>query len=113
MNIGLDFDGTLAQYSGFAGMDVTGEPLPGALSFLKALHELGCHIAIFSARAKDARGKLAIERWLDQHGVRQYVELVTHEKLPDYDVIIDDRAIHFDGDYKVVLKELLRRSRSD
>ena len=108
--VAVDFDATIAEYEHgqFSWSDV-GQPIPGAIAFIKALKELGFNVVIFSARAKDAGGKRAIEGWVDKHA-SGLVSLVTSQKLPEFDVMVDDRAIHFDNNYKEVLKEILRRA---
>jgi len=112
--VAIDFDKTLAQYeSGDIdrhGYGSVGDPLPGAIAFLKTMKKAGFNIKILSARAAEPVGKKAIEKWVEKYAPG-LVDGVTHEKLPGFDVYIDDRAIHFDGDYKATMKELLRRTR--
>jgi hypothetical protein len=107
--IGIDFDNTIARHDTFGAADDVGEPIPGAIQFIKAVKQLGFDIVIFSARAIDPLGKKAIEQWVDENGLSEYIEFVTHEKLPSFKFIVDDRAIHFAGDYKAVIKEIIRR----
>ena len=107
--IAVDFDKTLAEYeSGTFEYSVVGKPIPGAISFLKALKQMGLRVVIFSVRAETREGKEAIEKWAEKYapGV---ISGVTNIKLPMIDVIVDDRAIHLGGDNKAVMKELLRR----
>ena len=112
--IAIDFDGTIAQYDGWQGVESVGEPIPGAIAFIKALRELGFELAIFSARAHPDHGvggKRAIEQWVDKYGLSNDILFVTHEKLPEFDLIIDDRGITFSGDYREVLKQILKSGR--
>jgi len=108
--IAVDFDKTLAEYESgtFSPTDV-GKPNPGAINFLKALKQMGFGVIIFSVRANTRGGKLAIEQWVKQYAPG-LVEGVTHLKMGNMEFFVDDRAIHYDGDFKVVLKEILRRS---
>ena len=108
-NIAIDFDKTIAEYeSGTFEPGVVGKPIAGAVAFLKALRQMGFNVTVFSVRAATPEGKRAIEQWIGKYAYG-LVDGVTHEKLGFFDVFIDDRAIHFDGDYKAVMKELLRR----
>ena len=112
--VGIDFDNTLVHYeSGMAAFGDVGPTFPGAVAFLRALGEVGIRVRIFSARASDARGKRTIEEWVRQNQLEDVVESVTHEKLPEMAVIVDDRAIHFDGNYRAILKEIIRRLREE
>lgn len=45
----VDLDGVIAQYDGWKGLGVIGEPIPGAREFLSALH---CHykVVVFTTR---------------------------------------------------------------
>ena len=107
--VAIDFDKTIAEYeSGTFEPSVVGKPIPGAIAFLKALKQLGFSVTIFSVRAATPIGKRAIEQWVGKYAYG-LVDGVTHEKLGFFDVFIDDRAIHFGGDYKAVMKELLHR----
>lgn len=88
-----------------------GEPIPGAIEFIRLLQKAGFSLAIFSARASDPIGKRAIEQWIVKHGLDDAIEFVTHEKLPDFLLLIDDRAIRFEGDYRDTLKQILKTER--
>lgn len=111
MFIAIDLDGTIAEYDSAHNwtVDAIGDPISGSLSFVELLHKLGHRLAIFSARAMHPRGIAVIEAWLEQHGFQPYIEFVTFEKRPEFEIIIDDRAIHCDKDYRSVMKEVLRR----
>lgn len=112
--IAIDFDGTIAKYGEYKGWNSVGEPIDEALQFLRTVAKLGEPLAIFSARARDPRGKRAIERWVKEHKVDDIIKLVTHEKLPTFLMIVDDRAIHCqDGNYRDVLKEIIKRLRGN
>lgn len=104
--VAIDLDGTLAQYDTWQGEEVIGEPIPGALEFLRALYDRGYVIYIFSARAITELGRQAIWRWLRKYGLEALIEDVTWEKLYRFYRIVDDRAITFRGDYNDVLQQL-------
>lgn len=106
LNIAVDFDGTIAQYSGWQGEDVCGEPYEKTEDFLQRL-SMHYHITIFSARASTEKGKQAIIDWLNKYNFTEYVVAVTHEKLYSFVAFVDDRAIPVaDGEYDFVLKHL-------
>ena len=112
--IAIDFDGTIAKYDEFGGWEKVGEPMDEALQFLRTLARLGHPLAIFSARARDPKGKRAIEQWVKKHKLDDIIKLVTHEKSPDFILMVDDRAIHCDdGNYRDVLKEIIKRTRGN
>lgn len=48
--IGVDLDGTLAQYEGWQGADHVGEPVPAMLARVKAWLNDGWEVRIFTAR---------------------------------------------------------------
>lgn len=106
--IAVDFDKTIADYGTWEEMDRVGEPLPGAIKFLRTLSKID-DICILSARAADPGGLRSIKEWVDKYGLSDIISRVSHEKLPDIEILIDDRAIHFDGDFRAVLKEVVRR----
>jgi len=112
--IAIDFDGTIAKYDEFKGWNDVGEPMPEALQFLRTVARLGHPLAIFSARARDPQGKRAIERWVKKYKLDDIIKLVTHEKLPEFLLIVDDRAIRIeDGNYRDVLKQIVKAMRGE
>lgn len=92
--IGVDLDGTLANYAGWVGPDHIGEPVPAMLQRVKHWLSEGREVRIFTARVcEDADGSVAetIKAWC-----RRYIgqELpVTCRK--DYGMIAlyDDRCV--------------------
>lgn len=92
--IGVDLDGTLAEYNGWVGPDHIGAPVPLMLQRVKAWLEAGKTVKIFTARvAFDEDGSVgsAIKTWCLKH-VGQELE-VTCKK--DYGMmeLWDDRAV--------------------
>ncbi|BBF92654.1 dATP/dGTP pyrophosphohydrolase domain-containing protein [Blastochloris tepida] len=75
--IGVDLDGTLAEYHGWKGIDHIGEPVPAMLDRVKAWLSEGKDVRIFTARVShdgtaarmmDAqRALIHITNWLVQH----------------------------------------------
>lgn len=52
--IGVDLDGTLAQYDKFVAVDHIGAPVPGMVDFVKRLLDDGEDVRIFTARIAPA-----------------------------------------------------------
>lgn len=96
--IGVDLDGTLAEYHGWQGEDHIGAPVPTMVERVEEWLAKGREVRIFTARVygeeMDTRGYHArhvIEKWCEEH-IGQKLP-VTNEK--DYGMIElwDDRAI--------------------
>lgn len=106
----IDFDGVIHSYrSGWKAIDVMPDnPVRGAIDFLWRASE-HFHVAVFSTRSSEARGRSAMRRYIRDHAmdhfedVSQAHELVKRlqfpaRKLPAL-VTIDDRAIPFLGQF--------------
>lgn len=102
--LGIDLDGTIAQYSGWIDEETIGDPIPGARAFLEALKAKGYSLQVFSARAGTPKGRQAIIHWLVRHQLVHLFDGVTSEKLYKFAAFVDDRAVHFDGkNYDTIL----------
>ncbi len=97
--IGVDLDGTLAEYNGWVSELHIGEPIPAMAERVRTWISEGREVRIFTARVgKQGRSestideiRTAIQNWTEKHlGVRL---AVTNEK--DYGMVElwDDRAI--------------------
>lgn len=97
----VDFDGVLNDYHGYDG-DNLSTPREGAKEFLEQLY---WHYEVIIFTARDPR---LVMEWMDANGfcVDIHYDQITNVKLPAV-AYIDDRAIHFDGDYNKVLHRLL------
>ena len=98
----VDFDGVLAEYDGWKGPDRLGDPLPGAVAFLREINRLGMQVIILTTRDPDA-----VHSWLIDHHLHELVDRVTRQKSPAL-AYIDDRGICFKGDFGAILWELVR-----
>lgn len=103
----FDFDGVIHSYtSGWLGeTTIPDPPVPGIREALKEIHGAGYEVVVVSTRCATAKGKGAIEAWLYNNGLREYIDKVCKEKLPAIDYI-DDRAICFDGHPENLLKKI-------
>jgi ribonucleotide monophosphatase NagD (HAD superfamily) len=97
----LDFDGVLHSYSsGWQGAACAPDPpTPGAKEGVARLREK-YQVVVCSSRCHQPGGTDAIRDWLAQHGIE--VDLVTSDK-PPHVVVVDDRALRFEGDWQAVL----------
>lgn len=91
--IGVDLDGTLAEYGGWKGAGHIGAPVPAMLERVKAWISDGVEVRIFTARVSDndPETRIAIAQWCHEH-VGQVLK-VTNQK--DYAMVElwDDRAV--------------------
>jgi len=104
--IAVDFDGVIHDNSApFSGdpCDIPGDAIAGAAEAIAELSARGWKVAVFTVRAKTQFGRLAVERWLDDHDITY--DLITAEK-PNAAVILDDRAITFKGSWDGLIDEL-------
>jgi ribonucleotide monophosphatase NagD (HAD superfamily) len=97
----VDFDGVLHSYSsGWKGADVISDPpTEGASEAMYKLREKYV-VVVVSSRCHQAGGSEAIRNWLALHGI--VVDEVTSNK-PPHIVVIDDRALRFEGDWNKTL----------
>lgn len=95
--IGVDLDGTLAQYDTWRGLDHIGEPVPAMLERVKRWISEGREVKIFTARVAVAdageRSQVMakIISWCEEH-IGQELE-VTNVKDFAMDELWDDRAV--------------------
>lgn len=97
--IGVDLDGTLAEYHGWKGEKHIGAPIPAMVARVKAWIAEGKEVRVFTARVcadgGDARDVATvrgyIERWCSEH----IGELLPVTSVKDYGMVElwDDRAV--------------------
>lgn len=103
----FDFDGVIHSYtSGWQGEDnIPDPPVQGIREALKEIHDAGYEVMVVSTRCATIGGHGAIEAWLYDNGLREYIDKVCKEKPPAI-AYIDDRAICFDGHPETLLKKI-------
>jgi hypothetical protein len=99
--IGVDFDGTLAEYTTWQGPTHVGEPIAPMVSRVKRWLEEGREVRIFTARVSHdgtegrrleaARAKIAIYRW----SIQVFGRILPVTNVKDFSMIElwDDRAV--------------------
>lgn len=100
----FDFDGVIHSYSsGWRGATVI--PDPPVEGIREAINRIRhrYRVVVVSSRCYQPGGIEAIEAWLRSHDIQ--VDAVTDEK-PPAKVLIDDRAITFDGDCGSLLEKI-------
>ena len=89
IHFAIDLDGTLLEYDGWKGEYHFGEPLPGAIEWVKAAVEAGHTVTIFTSR----RQHKIVASKLEEMGFPKMK--VTSQKQSNFTTIIDDRAFRF------------------
>jgi hypothetical protein len=89
--IGVDLDGTLAQYDHWRGVEHIGDPVPKMVDRVKQWVAAGVEVRIFTARAGIPGATAAVERWLTQQGIGGLA--ITNVKDFGMIELWDDRAI--------------------
>ena len=87
--LAIDFDGVLCDNNNIKPGFRMGEPMPGAIEAMRRLKAGGDTVVIFTARDRFQ----PVRDWLDHFGIPY--DDVTNIKRPEFDVIVDDRAVHF------------------
>lgn len=95
----VDLDGVLNDYSGKYNEYEVPKIKAGAKEFLEELAKI-YDIEIFTVR-----NKIRTVEWLQENDIAHLIKEVTNVKNPYASIIVDDRAIHFNGDFNEVLKK--------
>lgn len=100
----LDFDGVVHSYSsGWKGAAVIPDPpTPGAKEAIAKLRET-YNVVIVSSRCHQEGGVESIADWLNNYNIE--VDCVTSNK-PPHVVVVDDRALRFNGDWDEVIQKI-------
>lgn len=116
--VGIDFDGTLAQYKGGAGLKPPLLPIPGSQELVLRLKALGCIVVIWTCRHQPH----TITEWCREHGIP--FDAINHNPLFERkgdgnegpysqkifcDVYYDDRGMHCPGNHDGAFEEIMRR----
>ncbi len=99
----IDLDGVLNTYKGDYEKDYIPPALAGAKEFLELLSRDFC-VKIFTSRQL-----VFAKKWVEANGLESYIDEVTNEKQPAW-LIIDDRALTFNGDYTDIYNKIINFS---
>lgn len=102
----FDFDGVIHNHStnDWKGIDIIeGQPVEGIKDCIKNLRKT-YKIVVYSSRCIETRGIEAIRAWLESQGIE--VDGITKDKLSYASMIVDDRAINFNGDCKKLIGDI-------
>lgn len=97
----VDFDGVIHSYtSGWKGATcIPDAPVEGTAEAIAKLRT-EYRVVVVSSRCSEEAGIAAVTEWLAKHSI--VVDEVCAHK-PPHIVVIDDRAIRFEGDWQPVL----------
>ena len=98
----VDLDGVLNLFDAWRAPEYFHPPRPGAREFLRKLNDAGFRVCIFTVRWCEW-----VERWLEENGLKAYVDSVT-DKKPPAQVYLDDRAVCFRGDFEEAFEQIVR-----
>lgn len=109
--IAVDFDGVIANYDGWKGHGVLGEPREDVVEALRCLRAESWKIVVHTTRGSDE-----IRAYLERHGIpcdeiNCNSDYQTKGVKPVADVYWDDRALWYSGDARKDL-ELIRGFRT-
>lgn len=99
--ISIDLDGVLNTYHGNYDTVAISPPREGVHEFLKNLSRKFT-IDIFTARDSEL-----VWNWLKEHELYKFINNVTNVKSKNSTVILDDRAINFDGNFSEAYRKIL------
>ncbi len=102
--LGIDFDNTITNNNGHPNYTPT-TPIDGAVETLNKLAGDGYKIIIYTARP-----------WSDYHNIEKYCENhgIPMRRIicgkPLFNLVVDDKNIEFDGDWKAVEYKVWKRN---
>ena len=95
----VDLDGVLNEYNGKFDIDFIPPIRSGAKEFLAELS------SNFNTKIFTTRPLKQTQKWIDTNKLNTYISGITNKKEPAY-LIIDDRCINFDGNYKKTIERI-------
>jgi len=101
--IGVDFDGTLAEYPWKEQHKTAGNPVKPMLDRVKRWIRQGIKVKIMTARANYPYQRIIVEKWLVDNGIGGLE--ITSTKDHDMMVLFDDKAITVEANTGRILAE--------
>ena len=111
--LAIDFDNTIVN--NVNSYPDIGYPIIGSKEFLKELHKKGYKILIFSSRlckemapTDTVRNYMIkkIDKYMKQNDLYYDEIAMPEEGKPRILALVDDRAIHFDGNYAAIINKI-------
>ena len=99
--ISIDLDGVLNTYAGDYKEGYIAPIKEGVYEFLEKL-STGFDIEIFTVRDSELT-----QKWLRENDLDKFVIRVTNMKNPFSSVMLDDRALNFDGDFEKSYQQIV------
>lgn len=96
----IDLDGVLNTYNGDYNENEIAPPRDGVKEFLEKVSKT-YRIEIFTVRDKNLTKK-----WLDENNLNMFISSITNIKSPHASIIIDDRALRFNGDFTETFNDI-------
>lgn len=107
--IAFDFDGVIAKYDGFKGVEHSGDPIPSIVEAIRKLKDLGHSIIVYSTRGSN---------FLRDYCARHEIPVDHFNENPDKQgenpgkpiayVYVDDRAVTYKGqDSESLVQEII------
>ncbi len=97
----IDLDGVLNTYCGDYKEYEISPPREGVSEFLEQVSK-EYRIEIFTVRDK----KLT-QKWLDDNHLNKFISDITNQKSPHASIIIDDRALKFNGNFNETIDAII------
>lgn len=101
--IGVDLDGTLAEYHKWEGDHIIGKPIPAMKKKVLDWIDKDETVAIFTARADSAHAIECIQVWLKENGFPRL--FITNKKLKTFKSFYDDRAYRVEKNKGVIVNQ--------
>jgi histidinol phosphatase-like enzyme len=96
--IAVDFDGVIAEYDGYKGAGVLGDPRPDVLEALRTLEGEGWKIVVHTTRGEGEIKNYLAQHQIPCHEINLNSDYKTQGVKPVADVYWDDRAVCYTGD---------------
>jgi len=96
--IAVDFDGVIAEYDGYKGRGVLGEPRSDVIEALSVLRSEGWKIVIHTTRGENEISGYLIRHRIPFDEINRNPDYQTEGLKPVADLYWDDRAVSYSGD---------------
>ncbi len=98
----IDLDGVLNTYCGDYNEYEISPPREGVWEFLEKISKQ-YRVEIFTVRDKELT-----QKWLNDNNLNKFVSNITNTKSPYASIIIDDRALNFNGNFNDTIDAIVK-----